>query len=179
MSKIRLLSSDGATHGPLLAGHLRQLQRDGPVVFVTADRTVASWTADWAAASVDLQRMHVIDAVSAMNGTQPARGPTNAHFLPSPAMLEMMALRIEQLIRRHAPVRVIIDSLDALALYNGVPAVQAFGHYLANRLRGGAVGADLVVRSDAAGQRLAGHMSSFVDERAVLGAPQALHEAVP
>lgn len=171
MPRIRLLSSDRIGHGPALAGHLRDLQLQGPVLFVTADRSTGSWTPDWAAAAVDSQRLFVIDAVSAMNGTQPTRG-AGAHtttFLPSPAMLEMMGLRIEQLIRRHAPVRVVIDSLDTLALYNGVPAVQSFAHYLANRLRGTGVGADLIIHPGQDGARLRERLSSFVDEHAILG----------
>ena len=164
MPRIRLLSSDGEGHGAALAGHLRRIQETGSVLFVTADRPHGSWTAAWATADIDLARLFVIDAVSAMNGHQPTPRPANTTFLPSPAMLEMMALRIEQLIRRHAPVRVVIDSLNTLALYNGVAAVQAFAHYLANRLRDTAVGADLIVHSDAEGAALRQRLASFVDE---------------
>lgn len=166
MPTIRLLSSDGEGHGAALAGHLRRLQALGPVLFVTADRPVGSWISTWAQASVDPARLFVIDAVSAMNGQQPGPGAkaANATYLPSPAMLEMMALRIEQLIRRHAPVRVVIDSLNTLAMYNGAAAVQAFAHYLANRLRDADVGADLIVHADAEGAALRQRLASFIDE---------------
>lgn len=170
MPRIRLLSSDGEGHGAALAGHLRRLQEQGNVLFVTADRPMGSWTTAWNDAALDPTRLFVIDAVSAMNGHQPTPRPTNATFLPSPAMLEMMALRIEQLIRRHAPVRVVIDSLNTLALYNGVAAVQSFAHYLANRLRDGDVGADMILHGDAEGTELRQRLASFVDEHLPLEA---------
>lgn len=164
MSRIRLISTGGASAGAAVAGHLRDLQRDGPVLFVTADRSAASWAAEWVAAGVDPRNLVVIDAVSAMNATQPARGPANWTFLPSPAMLEMMAMRIGQLIQRHAPVRVVIDSLGALALHNGSEGVHEFAHYLGNRLRGTGVGADLVLHGGPGSAALREGVAPFVDE---------------
>ena len=167
---IRLLSSGSEAHGPHLAAHVRRLQQAGPVLFVTADRPLGSWIPVWADNGVDHGRLVVIDAVSAMNGQQPAQRPSNATFLPSPAMLEMLLLRIEQLIRRHAPARVVVDSLNTLALYNGLPAVQSFAHYLASRLRGHGVGADLVVCDVPDGALLRERLAQFTDGQAALEA---------
>ena len=168
MHTIRLLSSSGDPHGPSLAAHVRRLQAAGPVLFVTADRPLATWGPVWKAAGVDQGRLLVIDAVSAMNGQQPSPRPANATFLPSPVMLEMLLLRIEQLVGRHAPVHLVIDSLNTLAFYNGAPAVQAFAHYLANRLRGHGVGADLVLCEGPEAALLRERLAPFIDGQAAL-----------
>lgn len=170
MQPIRLLSSSGDTHAPSLAAHVRRLQQAGPVLFVTADRPLGSWTAPWTTAAVDPAKVFVIDAVSAMGGQQPTPRPANATFLPSPVMLEMLLLRIEQLIVRHAPARVVVDSLNTLAFYNGPSAVQAFAHYLANRLRGHGVGADLVLCEAPEAAGLRDRLAPFIDGQVALEA---------
>ena len=159
-----LSSSSGDGHASNLAAHVARLQGQGrSVLFVTADRPLGSWTQPLQEASVDHGRLLVIDAVSAMGGQAPSPRPANATYLSSPAMLEMLALRIEQQIVRHAPVRVVVDSLNTLALYNGLPAVQAFAHYLANRLRTHRVGADLVVCSAPDGAAIRDRVAPFID----------------
>jgi KaiC/GvpD/RAD55 family RecA-like ATPase len=167
---IRLLSAGADAQGARLAAHVRRLQEAGPVLFVTADRPLGSWLQAWREAGVDQARLVVIDAVSAMNGQQPAHRPANATFLPSPAMLEMLLLRIEQLIVRHAPARVVVDSVNTLALYNGVAAVQSFAHYLANRLRGHGIGAELVLCDAPDGALLRERLAPFADAHAPLEA---------
>lgn len=160
---IRLLPCGDA---PALAAHVRRLQEEGPVVFVAAERPARAWEPVWHEAGVDRARLHVVDAVAAMNGRQPGPRSPGVVFLPSPVMLEMMALRAEQLAQRHGAVRVVVDSLDTLVLYNGASAVQAFAHYLGSRLRALGVGADLVLCDTAAspGARdLRGRLAPFVD----------------
>lgn len=170
MQPIRLLSSSGEGHAANLAVHVQRTQQAGAVLFVTADRPLGSWAPAWREAGVDQDRLLVVDAVSAMNGQPPSPRPANATFLPSPVMLEMLLLRIEQLIVRHAPARVIVDSLNTLALYNGMAAVQAFAHYLANRLRGHGVGADLVLCDSPEADGLRERLAPFLDAQGTLEA---------
>jgi KaiC/GvpD/RAD55 family RecA-like ATPase len=168
--KIRLLGSSGEGHIAGLAAHVRHLQDQGPVLFVTADRPYGSWTSSWSQAGVDPERLCIIDAVSATNGHQPATRPSNVVFLPSPTMLEMLVLRIEQSAHRSGAKHVVLDSLNTLALYNGVAPVQAFAHYLVNRLRAADLGGDLVVRDSQSGVQLRERVAAFVDEDLALGA---------
>lgn len=169
---IRLLASSGDWHIPGLASHLRRLQEQGPVLFVTADRPHGAWAAALAQAGVAADRLCIIDAVSAANGQQPATRPANVVFLPSPTMLEMLVLRIEQAAARCGAKHVVVDSLNMLALYNGLAPVQAFAHYLVNRLRTAGLGADLVVRDGPTSHQLRDRVLGFVDDAALLEAPQ-------
>lgn len=163
MRTIRLVASGSDGHARAVAGHVKAMQGEGPVLFVTADRPYASWESPFAAAAVDLGRLCVIDAVSGMGGVLPAPRPDNVVFLPSPTLLEMMVLRIEQGCQRSKATHVVLDSLNTLALYNGLAPVQAFSHYLINRARDSGVGLDLVVRDNQEGEALRARLAGFVD----------------
>lgn len=157
---------------PAAGGHLRSLalltvalQREGKrVVFVSADRPYQSLTRLLAEHGVSVDRLHVVDAVSSLNGAAPMTRPANATFLPSPTMLEMLAMRVEQAaLRQGEGAHVILDSLDTLCLYNGAHPVQEFAHYLANRLRAQGISGDLVARDGPVGKQMQGLVASFTD----------------
>lgn len=163
MRTIRLVASGSDGHARAVAAHLKALQAEGPVVFVTADRPYASWEPVLANAGVDVRRLCVLDAVSGMGGALPVARPGNVVFLPSPTLLEMLVLRIEQGCQRSKATHVVVDSLNTLALYNGLAPVQAFSHYLINRARGAGVGLDLIVRENQEGEALRHRLAGFVD----------------
>lgn len=173
-SQIRVVVPQAESHVRALAVLVRDLQRQGRrVLLVTADRPFRTLEVALVAEGADPAQVHFLDCVSAMDGQAPRERPSNATFMASPTMLEMMAMRVEQLAQRMGPtVHVVLDSLSTLALYNGVPPVQEFSHYLANRLRTHGVCGDLLVNDNQEGRLLQERVAGFVDARLVL-------EAVP
>jgi hypothetical protein len=161
---IRLVASGSDDHARAVATHIKAMQAHGPVLFVTADRPYSSWDPTLTAAAVDRSRLCVIDVVSGMGGVLPAVRPDNVVFLPSPTLLEMVVLRIEQGCQRSKATHVVVDSLNTFALYNGLAPVQAFAHYLINRARDAGVGLDLVVRDNQEGEALNARLAGFVDD---------------
>jgi KaiC/GvpD/RAD55 family RecA-like ATPase len=161
-------------HVRSLGTHLRALQAEGKkVVFVSADRPYHTLTVALREHGVAVESIHFVDAVSSLSGSAPAQRPPNATFLPSPTMLEMLAMRVEQAALRLGPgAHMVLDSLDTLSLYNGIHPVQEFSHYLANRLRAHGLHGDFVVRgTDRALQDL---VTSFTDGRVDLPAEPAV-----
>ena len=150
-----------------LGALVRRLQDDGKkVVFVSADRPYHGLTLALREQGVATDQMHFVDAVSSLSGSAPANRPPNATFLPSPTMLEMLAMRVEQAGLRFGPgAHIVLDSLDTLSLYNGVHPVHEFSHYLANRLRSHGLHGDFVVRDGPGSRELHDLVVSFTDER--------------
>ena len=162
---MRVIVPAASGHVRSLGTHLRALQADGKkVVFVSADRPYHSLTASLREHGVHVDNIHFVDAVSSLNGSAPGNRPANATFLPSPTMLEMLAMRVEQAALRLGPgAHMVLDSLDTLTLYNGVHPVQEFSHYLANRLRSHGVHGDFVVRGGP-DRSLHDAISAFTDD---------------
>lgn len=164
VSTVRVVVTAEEGHFQSLAEHVLRLQSAGEhVVFVTANLPYASVAQRLAAAGVDLGRMMFIDAITRSDGSRPDDAPDNVYFLQSPTMLEMIAMRVEQALARSGGGHVVLDSLNALQLYNGLPMVQEFSHYMINRLRTHGVGADLVVLASADGRMLEQAVAGFTD----------------
>lgn len=172
---IRVLVPSGGSHVAAMADHVRALQDAGRyVLFITTDRPYAVLERAFGQAGVDLERIHFLDTVSHLDGSAPIDRPDNAHFLASPTMLEMVAMRAEQLANRLGDgVHVVLDSLNTLALYNGISPVQEFAHYLANRLRTYGLPGDFVARQNREGAELQEKVAGFTDGRIVLDAPES------
>lgn len=180
---IRVLVPSDGSHVAALAAHVGDLQTQGRhVLFITTDRPYAVLERAFRAAGVDMERIHFLDTVSHLDGSAPIERPDNAHFLASPTMLEMVAMRTEQLANRLGDgVHVVLDSLNTLALYNGISPVQEFAHYLANRLRMYGLPGDYVARQNREGTELQEKIAGFTDERVALQAPpeEGSTEVVP
>lgn len=174
LARVRVIVPTGGGQGRSLIQFIRKLQaEDRRVVFVSADRPYTSILQSLQAEGVDADAMHFIDAVSSMNGAAPTIRPSNVTFLPSPTMLEMLAMRIEQVAQRiGGAAHVVVDSLDTLSLYNGAQPVQEFSHYLANRLRSHGVPGDFVLRDGPASRALLELVVSFCDDRIELTAKE-------
>lgn len=171
MGRVRVIVPWSGGHVRSLGAHVRSLQDEGKrVVFVSADRPYHTLAQAFREHGVAVETMHFVDAVSSLSGSAPAQRPPNATFLPSPTMLEMLAMRVEQAALRLGPgAHMVLDSLDTLSLYNGVHPVQEFSHYLANRLRSHGVNGDFVVRGH--GDRsLHDLVLAFTDDRVELPA---------
>ena len=142
------------------------------MLLLAADRPYRTWVQAFADAGVDTDRVFVLDVVSALDGGTPPQRPDNALFLASPTMLERMAMRIEQLAQKLGQgSHVVVDSLSTLALYNGVPPVQEFSHYLANRLRTQGFSGDFIIRDNQVGASLRERISAFADDHIKLDDP--------
>lgn len=167
MSRVRVIVPTGRAHARAVARWIRGLQDEGrKIVFVSADRPYASLVPALADQGVDVDAVHFIDIISSLNGAAPMARTANATFLPSPTMLEMLAMRVEQVAQRIGPMaHMVLDSLETLSLYNGLQPVQEFSHYLANRLRARGVSGDFLMRESDAGQRLQSVVLPFCDGR--------------
>ena len=172
MRQIRVVVPHRDGHIGSLAARVAELQKGGKrILFVTADRPYRTVEAALAAADVDVSLVHFLDCVSSIGGPVPRNGATNATFVASPTMLEMMAMRVEQLAARIGPdTHVVLDSLSTLALYNGAGPVHEFSHYLANRLRTRGLPGDFVVTDNAEGIHLSAAVASFTDSHLILEA---------
>ncbi len=165
MPRIRTVVLPSDAHVASVSAFVARLQQHGrQVVYVTANRPVSSLIAGFEAAGADPAAVLFLDAVSCLDGGMPERAP-NIRYIRSPTMLEMIAMHTEQAASNLEPGHVIIDSLNALSIYNGAMPVQEFSHFLANRLRHRGVKADFMVADNQEGTDLGNLLSSFVDER--------------
>ncbi len=162
---IRVVVQTQANHLASLAAHVVQLQQDGrAVVYVTANRPCQVVVKALLAAGADVDAVTFIDTVTRSDGSIPTDPPKNAFFLQSPTMLEMVAMRVEQALARSGQAgHMVLDSLNALQLYNGLSLVQEFSHYLTNRLRTRGVSGDLIVLGTAEGEFLQQAIAGFTD----------------
>ncbi len=162
---IRVVIQTQTDHLSSLAAHVLELQQAGrSVVYATANRPYKVVAKHMEDAGVDTAAVTFIDAVTRADGSRPENAPRNVFFLQSPTMLEMMAMRIEQaLALEGGDGHMILDSLNALQLYNGLPLVQEFSHYLINRLRTRGASGDLVVLATSDGEVLQQAISGFTD----------------
>ena len=141
------------------------------MVLVTTNRPHRTIVERLQEGGVDPADVFVLDAISCVDGAQPTQRQDHAMFLQSPTMLEMIAMRTEQIVgRQSGRVHVVVDSLNSLRLYNGVEPVQEFCHYLANRLRARGASASFVVLDNEEGRDLEARVASFTDGRIVLEA---------
>lgn len=162
---IRVVTPHADKHLRSLAQHVRRLQEGGAsVVFVSGQHPRSALLDPFDKAGVDLKALFVIDAITCVNGFPPER-VDGALFLQSPTMLEMIAMRTEQMANRQPNAHVVLDNLNALVLYNSVGPVQEFSHYLANRLRSRDVPGDFVILDNDQGASILEAVQSFMDGR--------------
>lgn len=172
MATIRVVVPSAGAHVASVTAHVRSLQDAGrKVVLVTANRPYRTLADRFEQDGMDAESVFFVDAVSCVDGVEPSPRPTNALFLHSPTMLEMIAMRTEQVVARlGAEAHVVVDCLNAFALYNGPSPVQEFSHYLANRLRSRHVDGDLLVLDNDEGKSLEDAVGGFTDARLVVPA---------
>ncbi len=165
---VRVLIPQGS-HVVAIARHVRRLQEGGRrVLYVTADRTHPMLEKAFAGHGVDTAQLRFLDAA----GQPGSQEGDVAAIVPSPSMLELLAMRCEQLIYQVGPeVHVVVDSLNALVGHNDSDAVEAFTQYMARRLRLLGVPGDFVLFNNVDGMLLLDHIESCTDSRLLLGAP--------
>lgn len=117
----------------------------------------------------DVSGIRILDVLSTSLGLAPDPRPDHVVCVPSPTMLEMTAMRMEQIRRiMGSDVHIIVDSLDALARSNPLHAVEEFTHYLVNRMRSMDVPGDLLVTDSEIGTRLADAAHPYTDGHILL-----------
>ncbi len=143
------------------------LQADGrTVILVTANRPYSVLAPRLEEVGVVADEVIFVDTVTLTDGSRPMGAPRNVFFLHSPTMLEMVAMRVEQVLAmQEGPAHLVLDSLNALQLYNGTALVQEFAHYLINRLRTRGAAADFVVLSTPEAAELEQAIAGFTDGR--------------
>lgn len=138
-----------------LVKRIQYVQGAGPrkVLVVSASWTHRDLRKTFDAAGI--RDVMVLDLLSTMLGIMPDTRPGDAVFVPSPTMLEMTAMRVEQMHRMMGgDVHVIVDSLDSLVRYSPRKSVEEFTHYLVNRLRSLDASGDLFVNDVEDGRKL-------------------------
>lgn len=153
---ILLIVTDGAGYNRALrdtAGALARHYDAG--VFLTANRPHHALRDLLGQEGIDASKFTFIDCVSSMTGIAPPAEPGVLH-IESPTMMEKMAMRADQVLRRSAGRRrfVLLDSLSTLSVYNGANTVAEMAHNLITRLRMQSVGAALILVEKQAGEEL-------------------------
>jgi len=111
------------------------LDRRAYGVIVCANRPAEAVRVALARAGVDLRGLRFVDCISSTAGLPPPPDASTVH-VESPTMLEKVALRAEQWLRRlPGPGFLLVDALSTLAVYNGSRPVAEFVHTLVLRLR--------------------------------------------
>lgn len=137
---------DGERHRHRLVALTRAMtERFGTGVVVAASHPTPVLRDWFTAAGVQEHELRFIDCVALAAGL-PTPADGRVMHLPSAGMLELVALRTGQWLERLQGRRfLVIDSLSALALHNGVGPTQEFAADLAKRLRRLRVPAALLV----------------------------------
>lgn len=152
----------GERQGSAAARFTREAVDKGrQVLILAADRPYKVVQSELAQGGI--RAAQILDVITLSSGRAMAERPADVTFLHSPTMLEMMVMRIEQITHRMQNPHVVVDSLSALALYNGAGPVEEFSHYLTNRLRMQGITADLLVHGNPDGEKMQGRIRTFVD----------------
>ncbi len=108
----------------------------GHGVIITANRPYHVLAAAMREAGLDLNGLEFVDCISALTGHHPPNEP-GVTFIDGPLLLEMIALRAQQLARfMPAGDRfLVLDSVSTLKLYNGMGPVTEMAHTLTTRMR--------------------------------------------
>jgi hypothetical protein len=112
-----------------LAAYIADRVRDGEgIVLVTvhhAPRTLRSHLHD---AQVDPSHVTILDARGETpHDVDPQAG---VHLVPSPTLLELIALRAQKLARHHDKPHLLVDDCEGLAFHNPPAAVEEYVRYL-------------------------------------------------
>lgn len=160
---VLLVAMDAQGYAEGVAGLARRLTKEGRGVYVTANRPVRQLRATLEEGGVETDRLFFIDCVTSMTGILAPPGPDVLH-IESPSMLEKIALRAEQVLRRtEGPAFLMVDSLSTLAMYNGAAAVTEFAHTLITRMRLQRVTTVLLMVDERSEAGLRGTMEALCD----------------
>ena len=163
---ILLVVTDGANYNHAVRQVAQAMaHRFQQGVYVTANRPHHVLRETLRSADIDLSRFFFIDCVTSLTGIMPAAEPSVMH-VESPTMLEKMAMRAEQVLRRNPgkPRFLILDSLSTLSVYNGSQTVAELAHGLITKLRIQKIAAALILVEKQAGEELLDNVKPLCDD---------------
>jgi hypothetical protein len=154
--------------GPLdgLARHMAGLVASGHwVLLVTARTPGATLLRELPARGVDPARFIVVDVVS-LPETAPAGSGDRLLTIPSPALLELLALRGEKVVwsRRQGRTHIIVQDLNSFARYSPPAAIEQMARYVMQRVMPYTVVDFLLCPDLPVPKELVAAMSAFCDE---------------
>lgn len=158
-----------------LAEHVRgRIAKDRSVLIVTASLPASKFFEHFQDRNVDINRVFVVDAVSSRSGMDVRGDPERVHFVPAPTLLELIAKRVDRIVRTKAqgPPHIIVFSANAFAMYNDPDSLEELVRYAVNTLVPPKVRIDFVVEDGLPiPKRLLQFLTSFLDEELRLKAP--------
>lgn len=102
------------------------------IVLVTVHHAPGLLREHMQAANVDPRHVTIIDARGETpHGIDPGQG---VHLVPSPTLLELIALRARRLAQGHDQPRLVVDDCEGLAFHNPPAAVEEYVRYVCNTL---------------------------------------------
>lgn len=100
------------------------------VVLVTVNHAPRLLREHLLAAGAPPQHVTLLDA----RGEVPHDMDRDAHLVPSPTLLELIALRSRQLARKHDKPHLVVDDCEGLAFHNPVGAVEEYVRFMVHHV---------------------------------------------
>ncbi len=140
-------------------------KRYGHGVIITANRPYHVLAATMREAGLDLTGLEFVDCISALTGHHPPNEP-GVTFIDGPLLLEMIALRAQQLSRFMPPGDrfLVLDSVSTLKLYNGAGPVTEMAHTLTTRMRLMEIPTAFLALDDPGEERLRNGIAGYCDK---------------
>lgn len=112
-----------------LAAYLADRVRQGEgIVLVTVHHPPSTLRDHLRKVGVDTSHVTILDARGETpHDLDPHEG---VHLVPSPTLLELIALRAQKLARRHDKPHLVVDDCEGLAFHNPAGAVEEYVRYL-------------------------------------------------
>lgn len=113
-----------------------RIAKNRSVLIVTASLPAGKFFEHFQDHDVDINRVFIVDAVSSRAGMDVKGDPEHVHFIPAPTLLELIATRVEKIIKAKAqgPPHIIVYSANAFALYNDAATLEEVVRYALNTL---------------------------------------------
>lgn len=141
-----LTESDGLKEAANLVKQL--LERESSVVYVTVNKPSVVVMHYLKRAGARVERVFFVDCATASVSGESARA-RNTLFV-SPQNLTGLSLAMNELITELPGKKaVVFDSMTTLAVYNPVPTVERFAHFIANKIRLNGADGILLASADA------------------------------
>lgn len=152
-----------------LAAYTRHLHKaEKKVIYVAMDRPSSVLKESFLANDVDSDAVAFLDAAVEDLRRTPEEG--HAPYGHAAVDLQKVGVRIEKMCAEQGPdAHVVLDSINALLVYNPVDEVAEFAHYLANRLRLLGLSGDYVCHNNQEWAVLADRFAAFLDGEVVVG----------
>lgn len=144
-----------------------RIEKNRSVLIVTASVSAGQLFEHFQDHGVDTNRVFVVDAVSSRAGMDVKGDPEHVHFVPAPTLLELIATRVEKIIKAKAqgPPHILVYSANSFAQYNDATTLEEVVRYALNILVHPKVRIDFILEpSPPLPPRLLEFLESFLDD---------------